>query len=274
MSSLTFGPPVTLNGPRPKAPLHSLLATPGVLQDDGTDRWINGVTVYPYPIDTPGTWDPCSTGTFREKDEGSEIPLPVFASFVVYLPITCTAMSIGDPVEFANRAEIALDAVESFAVEEQLSQGTGIPTNPYFSDGAVDILAGGAAVSPFVGLSYLEDAIGETGKYGFVHATPAVGSQWFAGDRRYPQVTPNGNQVVLGGGYIGAQPSGGNAAAAGQAWAFATGPVEVRHSDVAVMEISEVLDRATNDVTFRAERYVLAEWDTALQAAVLIDWSP
>lgn len=274
MSNLTFGPPVTLNGPVPQAPLHSLLATPGVLQEDGSDRWINGVTVYPYPPGTPENWDPCTTGTFRTKEEGEEIPLPVFASFVAYLPITCSAMSIGDPEEFANRAEKSMDAVESFAVERQLSQGTGIPTNPFFADAAADILAGGAAVAPDVALSYLEDAIGATGKRGFIHATPGTGSQWFNNDRSAPLITVNGNTVILGGGYAGAQPSGEAAAAAGQAWAFATGPVEVRHSEVAVMQISEVLDRSNNDVTFRAERYVLAEWDTTLQAAVLVDWTP
>ena len=115
-----------------------------------------------------------------------------------------------------------------------------------------------------------------------IHATPGVVSHWFSnqredrpGDERQPAlITVNGTRVVSGGGYEGATPSGGGAAAAGQSWAFATGPVEVRHSEVAVLDIAEVLDRSNNDVTFRAERYVLATWDTQLQAAVLIDWSP
>ena len=34
-----------------------------------------------------------------------------------------------------------------------------------------------------------------------------------------------------------------------------------------------MLDRSDNVLTFRAERYVLAIWDGALQAAVLVDWS-
>ena len=277
---MTFGPPVVLDGPLPAAPPHSLLNTPGVLQDEESDRWINGATVYPYPVDPPGTWDPCSDGTFRVKDGGSGVPLPVFASFVVYLPITCSSFSIGDPEEFGNRAEIAMNAVESFAVERQLSQGTGIATNPFLADAAVSLLAGGAAVSAQVGLSYLEDAIGATGKQGMIHATPGTVAAWGFGAGLGGDVaenglhSPNGNSIAAGGGYVGATPSGGTPAAAGQAWAYATGPVEVRHSSVAVMDISEVLDRASNEVTFRAERYVLAVWDTVLQAAVLIDWTP
>lgn len=277
MSSLTFGPPVVLDGPLPEAPPHSLLNTEGVLQEDGGDRWINGATVYPYPVDLPGNWDPCLSGTYRQKNEGSGVPLPAFGAFVVYLPITCSALSIGDPEEFAGRAEIALNAVESYAVEKQLSQGTGIATNPYLADASAQVLAGGGAVTPAVGLAYLEDAIGATGKRGLIHATPAVTSQWFdqTGDLHPAGLfTANGTPVASGGGYQGAQPSGEAAPAAGQAWAFATGPVQVMHSPVAVMDIAEVLDRSLNDVTFRAERYVLAEWDTDLQAAVLIDWSP
>jgi len=246
------------------------------LQEGGSDRWINGVTIYPYPVDLPNNWDPCSDGTFRTKEEGTGVPLPVFASFVVYLPITCSSISIGDPEEFSGRAEIAMNAVESYAIEKQLSQGTGIATNPYFDDAAVTILAGGAGVSPAVALSYLEDAIGQTGKQGMIHATPAVASQWFDQNRAFTRqlVTVNGTRVAAGGGYSGGRPTGGAAAAAGEAWAYATGPVEVRHSDVAVMDISEVLDRSNNDVTFRAERYALAEWDTQLQAAVLVNWTP
>jgi hypothetical protein len=275
MSNLTFGPPVSLDGPLPVAPPSALLNVPGVLVGDESERWTNGVNVYPYPPGAPGAWDPCSSGTFRTKEEGDDWPLPMFASFVAYLPITCSAMSIGDPEEFANRAELALNAVESFSAEQQLSQGTGIATNPFFDDDDVDLLAGGAAVAPAVGLSYLEEAIAATGRAGMIHATPGVASQWFDQiSEGGPLITNLGTRVAAGGGYMGGQPTGGVAAAAGQGWAYATGPVEVRRAPIQVLQISEVLDRSNNDVTFRAERYMLAEWDTVLQAAVLIDWSP
>ena len=275
MSNLTFGPPVTIDDLRPEPPPHSLVNTPGVLQDTGDARWLNGVSVYPYPPIVPGLWDPCSAGTFRTKDEGEDISIPVFASFVIVLPITCSAMSIGDPEDFANRAEIAMEAVESFAIEEQLSQGTGIITNPYLADANANVLAAGAAVAPAAALSYLEDAIGATGKRGMIHATPSVVSQWFDQNRSVgPLITANGNTVVSGGGYIGADAVGEASAAAGQSWVYATGLVEVYRAPVVVPDISEVLDRSNNDVTFRAERYALVVWDTQLQAAILVDWTP
>jgi hypothetical protein len=277
VSNLTFGPPIVLDdGPLPAAPPHSLLNTPGVVVPPGDQHWLSGAVVYPYPEDLPTAWDPCSTGTFRQKDEGSGVTSPNFASFVIYLPITCSSISIGDPEEFSRRAEIAMNASQSFGVELQLSRGTGVATNPFFADAAHTLSGAGAtAVTPLTALSYLEEAIGATGKQGMIHATPPVVTQWFDQIREdNPLVTVTGTRVVSGGGYAGATPSGRTAAAAGQSWVYATGPVEVRLAEIAVMDIKEVLDRSVNDVTFRAERYVLATWDTQLQVAVLVDWSP
>ena len=275
MSSLTFGPPVVLDdGHLPVAPPHSLLNTPGVVVSPGDPHWLSGAAVYPYPPGTPHEWDPCSTGTFRTKEEGDAFDSPHFASFVSYLPITCSAISIGDPDEFARRAEIAMNAVQSFSVERQLSQGTGIATNPFLADAAHDLTGAGAtAQTPAAALAFLEEAIGATGKQGMIHATPPVVSRWFDQEDWGSLVTANGTRVASGGGYAGATPSGRADAAAGESWVYATGPVEVRLAPVAVMDIKEVLDRTINDVTFRAERYALVTWDTQLQAVVLVDWT-
>jgi hypothetical protein len=85
----------------------------------------------------------------------------------------------------------------------------------------------------------------------------------------------SGTPVAFGGGYDGAV-ANGTAAGAGNAWAFATGPVRVYVSDSRLVgdDLNGTLDTSNNDVTFRAERFVLASWDTALQAAVLVDWTP
>lgn len=275
MSNLTFGPPVVIDsGHVPEPPPYSLLETPGVRVDPGDPHWLSGAAIYPYPGGLPHEWDPCSAGTFRTKEEGDPVESQYFASFVSYLPITCSAMSIGDPEEFAQRAEISLNAVQSFSIERQLARGTGIATNPSLDDANVTLTdAGATAVTALVGLAYLEDAIGETGKRGMIHATPPVVSRWFDQTREVmPLITNVGTRVVSGGGYKDARPTGQAAATAGQSWVFATGPVEVRLGTVAVLDIKEVLDRSNNDVTFRAERYALVTWDAQLQAAVLIDW--
>ncbi len=283
MSMVTFGPPVVLDGPLPKPAPGRLLGVPGVLQDSGDDRWMNGVALWGYPEGTPLTWDPCSTGTYAVKSDDSSIPTPDFASFVAYLPVTCSAFSLAsDPDGFAQKAEIALDATISLSYESALARGVPMSSNPFLADANVAILAGGAAVPVTAAFAYLEEAIGATGRMGMIHATPGAASAYFGPWRDYQNtseddfvaVTPLGTPIAIGGGYIGATPFGGGAAAMGQSWIYATGPVEAFLQSEPRLNIKEVLERTMNDVTFRAERDALVEWDTALQVAVLADWTP
>lgn len=278
MSITAVGPALDLDGPLPVAPEYTLLSVPGVLVE-GDGRWMNGVNVFGYPEETPATWEPCSSGTFRTKEEGGPFSLPRFDPFGLYVPITCSSIGIGEDWEsFAARAELVLEATQSFAIEEALSQGVSMSSNPFFGDANLSILAGGTAQTPEVGLRYLEDAIGATGRRGLIHATPATVAAWEfeALETGTYLRTPNGTPVASGGGYIGADPVLGSTPAAGQAWAFATGPVEVRISEPQLVgdDINGTLDTSNNDVTFRAEKYALAVWDGALQAGVLIDWTP
>lgn len=279
MSEFTaVGPARNLDGPLPVAPPYRLLSLPGVLVEGDSD-WLNGVNVWGYPCDTPSLWEPCYTeGTFGTKLSDSTSPLPRFDSFVAYLPITCSTIS-GDPRDFARRAEAVMEATISWAVEKALAQGVQGSTNPFFGDSALTVLAAGS-VPVEAGLAYLENAIGATGRGGIIHATPAVIAAW-----GFEQVqteggvirTANGTPVSSGGGYaypVGGGPQGEQAVAAGQDWAFATGPVRVYVADGPDLVPSEYVDRTDNVITYRAEKFVLATWDTCLQAGVLIDWTP
>lgn len=287
MSGVTYGPPVMLDGPLPVAPSRSLTSVHGVLQDTPIDEhWVSGVHLWGYPAEVPEAWNPCSAGTYKTKSDTSSLPTPYFDAFVGYLPVTCSSFSLAnDPEGFAERAEIALNANISYIAEYALSQGVPFSANPFLCDANVTFPAGVSAVSPATGLAYLEDAIGSTGKDGMIHATPAVASRWFnpwrdtylARRAETPErgsiITSIGTHVAVGGGYLGAVPYGESDPGLGKAWAFATGQVHVRLEAETKLNIKEVLDRKQNLVTFRAERYVLVTWDTALQAAVLIDWA-
>jgi hypothetical protein len=278
MSTFTaVGPALDIDGPLPVAPPHSLLETEGVVRERDATRVLNGVNVYGYPEGCASLWEPCSDGTFRTKSEDSDWPLPRFDSFVVYKPITCSTISVGgDPEEFARRAEVTLDAVLSAAVEEAVAAGVEGSSNPFFGDANVDILNSGTAVSPGVALSYLEDAIAATCRVGMVHATPAV----IAGLQAFPLpgedmrlITANGTPVVSGMGYVGVDTPWLDTPGASEDWVFATGPVHVYLGPLVIHTTKESLDRSDNVLTFRAERYAVAVWDTSLQAAVLVDWA-
>jgi hypothetical protein len=253
-----------------------LLNTEGVLRDVPDSHIFNGVNLYGYPTDCPSLWEPCAEGTYREKDEGGEWPLPRFDSFVVYQAVTCSTLSVGgDPGDFAGRVERVLDATISAGVEQALAAGVTGSSNPFFGDANVDILNSGTAVTPRIGISFLEQAIGETCRLGMIHATPAViaGLPAPIGPRNDMLTTGNDTPLVSGMGYQDVDTPYLSTPDTTEDWVFATGPVNVYLGAVRTEPIRTSLERDTNIVTFRAERYVLAVWDTALQAAVLVDWS-
>jgi len=281
MSTFTaVGPALSLDGPLPVAPEYSLLKTLDALGYLRVgDREFNGVNVWGYPVETPELWEPCLDGTFRQKEDESTWDQPRFDGLVAYLPITCSTITAA-PQEFARRAEAALDATISFAVEEALAKGATSSNNPFLGDTNLTQLGGGA-VLPQAGLNYLENAIGATGRRGMIIASPGTVSAWnfvnliTDGGEGYIE-TANGTPVVSAGGIINTDPVGktGSDPSVGQEWAFATGPVLVYLQDAMELRPSEYVDRENNIITYRAERYVLPLWDTSLQSGVLIDWTP
>jgi hypothetical protein len=282
MSTFTaVGPALDLDGPVPAAFPYRLLAAPEpeVVVEE-RNRPLNGINMWGYPEGTPELWEPCLTGTFREKLSDSEWQQPRFDGVTAYFPITCSTIT-ANPREFADRAEAVLNATFSYAVEEALAKGVDSSTNPFFGDANLTQLGGGA-VSAQAGLNYLENAIGQTGRRGIIHATPGTVSAW-----NYVNLvnrveganflrTANGTLVISGAGYYNTDPSGKAASdpTVGQEWAFASGPVVVYTQPAPELEISEYVDREANEVIYRAERSFVALWDTSLQSGVLIDWTP
>lgn len=278
MSVTAVGPALDLDGPLPVARRHALLSTPAVdVVFDDSGRWTNGVNVIGYPDGPPKLWEPCSTGTFRVKDEGEEAPQDRFDPIAVYFPLPCSTLGMGDYDTFARRAELALEATLSHGIEEALAAGVALSNNPSLGDNSLTALAGGAAVSPRIGLSYLDNAIGSmTARQGIIHATPAIVDRWGEGQglRLADEIrSPAGTPIVSGSGYIGVDPVGKTASGATTEWAFATGPVGVKVSPFVTTSVDETVDRSDNSVVVRAERFALVEWDTALQVGVLIDWA-
>jgi hypothetical protein len=314
-STVGYGPLERVDGPPPIPPLYGLLpaaAAPAAgvrivtdvsgtpldgavaralegldLPHPGEERWINGVEVYPYPPDLGDVHDPCAPGSIATtKGFGSALPRPQFGAMTVWLAETCTASKIWSQDDFKARALLALTAVESAAVARELLTGTRIPVNPHLADGNGEFPNGDAPTSVVNGLALLEDEIAETGRLGLIHCSPGLATlmrERFTVDNKTGVLrTINGNVIIPDAGYAnaGVGPKGHAAGAANQEWMYATGPIDVRRSEMFTLPdtVEEAFDRGlgatsgrTNSITYRAERYYLADWDTVLQAAVLID---
>jgi hypothetical protein len=273
MSITAVGPAVSLDGPPPVAPPHSLLQQEGVVVERDATRVLNGVNVWAYPTGCSYLWEPCSDGTYRIKEGVSGQPSARFDSFVVYKPVTCSSIGLSDPEELARRAEIVLDATLSAAVESAFAAGVEGSSNPFFGDVNVDDITSGTAVPVGVALSMLEEAIGETCRMGMIHMTPASIAYLEPLSQGKPLVTINGTPIVSGMGYQNVDTPYLTDPGDKEDWAFATGPPRVYLGPVVMTSVTESLERDTNILTFRAERYVLAMWDATLQAAALTDWS-
>jgi hypothetical protein len=272
--STTFGPPVILNGPLP-APLPFGLFSAATIVGEPDERWGNGAVVRMYPCKVPNVWDPCSTGSDRVKSESDQAgSAPLFTAFVVYLDDQCRGGGTSEDLDERMRAAFA--ASEQWAVEQELATGGMMPSNPYLGDADANILG---PADPVEALALLERAIGQGGKSGIIHADRQTATAWAAhsllrvnGDKLFTML---GTPVAAGAGYDGADPASGDTATAGQGWAFGTGGVEIRRSEIEILpgSISEALDRAQNLVKFKAERDYLVTWDTCVHAAVLVDRS-
>lgn len=267
-----------IDGPLPRRREYDLLSAVQFV-DTGTVHSEAGVQVYPFPTDLPALHNPCSDGSYGTKDEGTPTEVVQFGGFTAYLPISCTTRGIGDDAAFVNRARVAFAAKESYAVELQLSRDYAVIGNPHLTQGGITPLGGGA-VKPSEALALIENSIAaDTAIQGLIHADPATVTAWSREFLVFHEggelVTTNGTRVVAGAAYVGIHPADEAAPGTSQAWVFATGPVQVLRSEVYVVPdtIEEAVDRTFNDVTYRAERNYVVDWDTAYLAEVLADRS-
>lgn len=278
MSQATLGPPRVLDGPVPIPPRYSLLVNAQII-DDLDYHWMAGGAVYPYPeLEDSGAHNPCATGTEREKLEGGAVPLPEFGAFTAYVAETCTARGIGDDEAFKNRAVTALNGLEAAIVEHEFASGDAMPGNPYLANSALTNYQDLGTLKTVEALARLENAIAETGKMGVIHTDPATATAWASActverEGAYLRAIATGTPIVVGYGYVGVRPDDEAAPPATSGWAWATGPVQIRRSGIELLPgtLAAALDRQNNVVTYRAERHYLVDWDTELQAAVLVD---
>lgn len=291
--------PERIDGPPPEPPLYGLLSAATapaagvrIVPDAdarGIERWLNGVQVFPYSPETGLVFDPCAQGSdFVEKGDGAAVASPQFSALTAVASATCTTYKVWNHDEWKQRIALVLAAIESSVVAREFQSGTRFPNNHYLADGDGVFPNGDTATTAIHGLSLLEEQIALTGRQGLIHCSPMLsttlmGYGFALADKTGVIRTINGTVVIADFGYArGSTPTGHAAPVGPQEWAFATGPVDIRQTAPFVTpELpSQAVDRGTpgsatnglsNSVTYRAERYFLVDWDTELQASVLID---
>lgn len=290
-----------IDGPPPVAPMFGLMQAgeapaSGVrivpdVDEKSIERWLNGVAVYPYPPDQGDTYDPCAVGTdFESKGFGEDFDNPEFGAMTIYVPETCTVFKVPSQEDFKARAVAVLTAVQSSIMAREFRNGYRFGSQPFLADGNGLFPNGDTATSFPDGIALLETAIAGTGRQGLIHMSPELLSSaaarygwnyWHDAKNDVVRMI-SGTVIIPDAGYSdGRAPIGHADAGDGQEWIFATGPIDIRRSEIFTMppRVDQAVDRGTggattgrpNSITYRSERYVLVDWDVTLQAAVLVD---
>lgn len=230
-----------------------------------------------------------------------------FIPYVVWDQFTCTTRGF-QVTDYKGTARASIELTQDKQIESELWTGQvmaaagndalGDPIENMSLMGSTPedgvLNPGGAAapssVSPAVALALLQQGIANCGPgtRGMIHATPYLADLWgqtgaikdISGKL---MTTTRGTLVVSGAGYTGEGPvSSPHVLADSEVWAYATGMVEWRMSDIFLVpltpdgraganNIAEAIDRSTNKVTFRAERFAAAVWNECCTVAVLVD---
>lgn len=260
-------------------PAHSLPSGAAEVKTPG--RWELGFTVCPENCVDVATWDPdCFSWPDGEKPDLSDAPENQncydVKPFVIETAFECG--SVGFPsVDFAGRARRQLEAGTPKGLEYELWTGSQKPDNPNLQSGATVI--GSAPFTPQVALARLGQALSNCyhGGVGVIHAPVWIVELWLQNSQikevgtRLATVV-RGDTVIAGTGYPGTGPNGLEVSA-GQAWAFATGPVQYRLGEPEVFPdtLEEALDKKRNKIEYRALRQAAINFDPCCHFGILID---
>lgn len=195
------------------------------------NRWILGATFVPWGCsDLSAGPNDCDPESYSATGFPTEVTQP---SFLLWDALQCTTLSgVGDIMD--GRIVTRLRDLASAAVASELLSGTAsggdgladVATSP------TDVPFGWPALSPVDALTVIEEELADRlhGLQGMIHVTPGLLHRLtvLGGVVRDDQLwyTPTGHVVVADAGYVGAPaPTGEGAAAVGEAWIYASGPV-------------------------------------------------
>lgn len=265
--------PVTAQPPAAR-PIN--LRTSARLVDDGF-RWENGISLLPEECIPGFSMDPCG-GPETTKPVTEPATLAEWDPYIIGSSAACDYTLNEDAFgDLAGRARRSLEAQTSFLVEQILwtNEVDGVDfgaTHP--NVGLIETATVGTPAPPVTALEQMDElliaAIG--GRRGMIHVPePLMHHLAFYGlikQNGNVWETVTGNIVVPGTGYPGTDPDGD--VDAGTYWIYGTSPVELRLSEIAIVpgDLSGAIDRATNRIVVRAERYALAYWDRCAHVGV------
>jgi len=253
---------------------------PFVVTGNG-DRWELGFEFLPESTAVTGDdlSDPCSGA---DRTDPPALTSVEYQPWEVSTSFTCEAPGF-TPSELESRVLKQLDRVVNRNLGAELwrgdrSQAESWPNNWLANSGTYTDLTPGSGSRPLVyALADLQQGLLDaSNEAGVIHATARLASLWFSADLIWLEdgklVDLYGNTIITQPGYDGSDDNGAVVATHETEWAYATGPIEVRHGPVEIVtEPVSVVDRETNTVRIHASRFVAAYWDNVVHLAINVD---
>lgn len=224
------------------------------------------------------TWVNCS-GEDKDAAEDNTNTIVQNTPITVYVPFHCS--SFGSDGDLSRYRQAAIDALRwqgGSQLEHEFWSGVWAQSqsleNQYLTDATSMTLVHGGDQLPWpAALALLQKdlkaCLGDG--VGVIHASPALVSMWHMG-YAIKEVGGKlrdafGNYVVAGPGYPGSDPD--DVVTDGIEWAYGTGMVDVRVSEVLVIpDGDEALNRRTNEIEYIAEAQMSAVWDNCCHFGV------
>ena len=263
-------------------PLHGLAASAQEVTDP--ERWDSGFTICPENcVDISGMVNDCWSFTDATVPTPADPPANQDCydvdAYTMETSFRCNARGF-QTVDYRGRARRQLEAATSKFMEHELWTGTLRPDNPRLDMGGVVI--GPGPYTPSEALVLLGQALSNCahGGRGMIHAPTFVVDAWLeAGggggsikEQGTRLVTVNrGDTIVSGTGYPGTGPEG-VAPGGGQAWVWATGPVQYRLGSINVIPdaFKEAFNKRNNLVQYHAQREAAANFDPCCHFGLLV----
>lgn len=275
-----IAPPILIDPPqieRYTGGLYSVAPPqPGPVYDGDPRRWENGIQYQAEACTQTKTWAvTCGTDPDRAtKTAELTFPLVNGTPFVSYLGVECAL--VGRTLEeYEISVRNALDICEQRTIERTFWTGDQ-GNDPHLASGAaVTILDGSDATALGImqGVGALESWLGDNYcGVGSLHAPRGLAS--YAANFRLIEgsnprlLTPLGNRWAFGAGYSANTGPDGTPAAAGTAWIYATGQVNIWRSEIWIQPgaLEQAFNKRTNDVELFAERAFVITLECAIAA--------
>lgn len=267
--------PVPVAAPLAAPPRFGLLVEAVTLTD--ALRWEAGYVFEPEACSGAGVFDPCDNDVREAPDRPGlieDVPFGVWAAD------QCSALGMNE-ADYRARARRALEAQQSEQVAAEFWTGAQSIASAWgnqhlANQAAADVM--GETLEPVAALACLEQGLAnyQGNRRGMIHCTVQTRTEWAAKYviRREGNLwlTPQDHIVIADAGYDGSGPDH-QPAESGNVWAYATGLVTVRLSDVEALPgtLAEATNRLQNTVTFWAQRLASPSWDGCALVAASLD---